>query len=72
LAQLICTAWRRGHDRGESCQGHDLLVFQGLFATLNREIRQEGLGAHSPALTVIIAGIFDEQWLLEIEAVAAE
>jgi 2-iminobutanoate/2-iminopropanoate deaminase len=41
------------------------------FATPNREIRQEALGAHSPALTVIIAGIFDEQWLLEIEAVAA-
>ena len=42
------------------------------FATLNREIRREMLGAHSPALTVIITGIFEEQWLLEIEAVAAE
>lgn len=42
------------------------------FAMLNREIRQEVLGAHRPALTVIIAGIFDEKWLLEIEAVAAE
>jgi 2-iminobutanoate/2-iminopropanoate deaminase len=42
------------------------------FATLNREIRQEMLGAHSPALTVIITGIFDQNWLLEIEAVAAE
>jgi 2-iminobutanoate/2-iminopropanoate deaminase len=42
------------------------------FATLNREIRQEALGAHCPALTVIITGIFDEKWLLEIEAVAAE
>jgi len=42
------------------------------FATLNREIRQEVLGANSPALTVIITGIFDEKWLLEIEAVAAE
>jgi 2-iminobutanoate/2-iminopropanoate deaminase len=41
------------------------------FATLNREIRQEVLGAHRPALTVIITGIFDENWLLEIEAVAA-
>jgi 2-iminobutanoate/2-iminopropanoate deaminase len=30
------------------------------------------LGAHRPALTVIITGIFDEKWLLEIEAVAAE
>src|SRR5580698_980762 len=29
------------------------------FAIPNREIRQEVLGAHSPALTVIITGIFD-------------
>lgn len=36
----------------------------------NREIRQEVLGSHAPALTVIITGIFDEQWLLEIETVA--
>jgi enamine deaminase RidA (YjgF/YER057c/UK114 family) len=41
------------------------------FAVPNREIRQEFLGAHRPALTVIIAGIFDEKWLLEIEAIAA-
>jgi enamine deaminase RidA (YjgF/YER057c/UK114 family) len=36
----------------------------------NREVRQQVLGARSPALTVIITGIFDESWLLEIEAVA--
>jgi 2-iminobutanoate/2-iminopropanoate deaminase len=41
------------------------------FAMASREIRQEFLGSHMPALTVIIAGIFDEKWLLEIEAVAA-
>jgi 2-iminobutanoate/2-iminopropanoate deaminase len=41
------------------------------FAMANREIRQEVLGSHSPALTVIITGIFDVKWLLEIEAVAA-
>jgi hypothetical protein len=29
------------------------------------------LGGHSPALTVIIADIFDSAWLLEIEAIAA-
>ena len=40
-------------------------------AVANREVRQEFLGAHAPALTVIIAGIFDGQWLIEIEAVAA-
>jgi len=37
----------------------------------NREVRQEVLGVHAPALTVIITGIFDESWLLEIEAIAA-
>ncbi len=41
------------------------------FAILNREVRQAVLGNHAPALTVIITGIFDEQWLLEIEAIAA-
>lgn len=41
------------------------------YADENGEIRRETLGAHAPALTVIIAGIFDEAWLLEIEAVAA-
>jgi 2-iminobutanoate/2-iminopropanoate deaminase len=41
------------------------------YAQQNREVRQEFLGAHSPALTVIITGIYDESWLLEIEAIAA-
>jgi 2-iminobutanoate/2-iminopropanoate deaminase len=40
-------------------------------ALANREIRQEVLGSHAPALTVIITGIFDPKWLLEIEATAA-
>ncbi|NUR87429.1 MAG: RidA family protein [Nonomuraea sp.] len=38
----------------------------------NSAIRQEILAGHAPALTVIIAGIYDEAWLLEIEAVAAQ
>lgn len=41
------------------------------YAEANSKIRQEILGGHNPALTVIITGIFDEKWLLEIEAVAA-
>jgi 2-iminobutanoate/2-iminopropanoate deaminase len=40
------------------------------YALENRQARQEALGDHAPALTVIIAGIFDEAWLLEIEAIA--
>lgn len=37
----------------------------------NRNIRREIFGDHGPALTVVITGIFDEKWLLEIEAIAA-
>lgn len=40
------------------------------YAEENRAVRQRVLGAHAPALTVIITGIFDEHWLLEIEAMA--
>lgn len=40
-------------------------------AMANRAVRQDVLGAHQPALTVIVTGIFDTRWLLEIEAVAA-
>lgn len=41
------------------------------YAATNSEVRRSVLGTHTPALTVIISGIFDEQWLLEIEAIAA-
>ena len=41
------------------------------FGLENRSIRQEVLGERRPALTVVITGIFDAAWLLEIEAVAA-
>jgi 2-iminobutanoate/2-iminopropanoate deaminase len=41
------------------------------YADENRAVREEVLGARSPVLTVIITGIFDEEWLVEIEAVAA-
>jgi enamine deaminase RidA (YjgF/YER057c/UK114 family) len=37
----------------------------------NSAVRQQVLGCRRPALTVIVAGIYDERWLLEIEAIAA-
>ncbi len=37
----------------------------------NREVRVRRLAGRQPALTVIVTGIFDESWLVEIEAVAA-
>ena len=39
-------------------------------ADVNGAVRREVLGDHAPALTVIIAGIYDPRWLLEIEAIA--
>lgn len=36
----------------------------------NSRIRHEVLGDHRPAITIIITGIYDEAWLLEIEAIA--
>lgn len=36
----------------------------------NSRIRQRVLGNAQPALTVIITGIYDERWMLEIETVA--
>ena len=41
------------------------------YAMENRAVRQEVLGDRAPALTAIVCDIFDEAWLLEIEAVAA-
>jgi hypothetical protein len=38
---------------------------------VNTRVRNEVLGGHRPALTVVIAGIFDPRWLLEVEVVAA-
>lgn len=37
---------------------------------LNTRVRTEVLGQAAPAITVVIAGIFDEAWHLEIDAIA--
>ena len=41
------------------------------YALENRAVRIRRLAGRQPALTVIITGIFDGAWLVEIEAVAA-
>jgi 2-iminobutanoate/2-iminopropanoate deaminase len=41
------------------------------YALENREVRVRRLAGRQPALTVIVTGIFDDAWLVEIEAVAA-
>lgn len=40
------------------------------YRALNSKIREEVLGDHAPALTIIICDIYAEEWLLEIEAIA--
>ena len=40
-------------------------------ASANSQVRNEVLGDHRPALTVVVAEIFDPAWLLEIEVLAA-
>lgn len=41
------------------------------YRAANAAVRQEVLGTQAPALTIIITGIYDAAWLLEIEAIAA-
>jgi enamine deaminase RidA (YjgF/YER057c/UK114 family) len=40
-------------------------------AMTNREVRLRRLGGRQPALTVIVTGLFEAEWTVEIEAVAA-
>ena len=49
---------------------HTTLLADRQYWSQNSEVSREILGHLSPALTVIIAGIYDERWLLEIEAIA--
>lgn len=41
-------------------------------AIANREIRNDYLGSFAPAMTVVVAGIFDSAWLIEVEVTAAQ
>lgn len=38
----------------------------------NYEVRHKVLGKHQPAMSIVITSIYDEKWLLEIEAIAAK
>lgn len=50
---------------------HTTFLSDRCYRSINSEVRREVLGDHEAALTVIITGIYDEAWLLEIEVVAA-
>jgi 2-iminobutanoate/2-iminopropanoate deaminase len=49
---------------------HTTYLSKREYCTVNSKVRQEIFGDRKAALTVIIADIYDEKWLLEIEAVA--
>jgi len=54
----------------ENIVKHTTFLADRRYTMENRSVRNELFGELEPALTVIIAGIFDEEWLVEIEAIA--
>lgn len=50
---------------------HTTFISDRKYRQINSEVRREVLGDLEAALTVIITGIYDEAWLLEIEVVAS-
>jgi 2-iminobutanoate/2-iminopropanoate deaminase len=63
--QLVCAEMGL-----ENVVKHTTFLSSREYRAVNSKVRKEVLGELSPALTVIIADIFDEAWLLEIEAIA--
>ncbi len=55
----------------ENIVKHTTFLCDRRYRQINSEVRREVLGDLEAALTVIITGIYDEAWLLEIEVVAA-
>ncbi|WP_318011281.1 RidA family protein [Mesorhizobium sp. ES1-4] len=54
----------------ENIVKHTTFLSDRRYRQINSEVRREVLGDQEAALTVVIAGIYDESWLLEIEAIA--
>ncbi|KIC51799.1 RidA family protein [Tateyamaria sp. ANG-S1] len=49
---------------------HTTFLADRAYRAENSRVRREILGEREPALTVIVCDIYDEEWLLEIEAIA--
>lgn len=49
---------------------HTTFLADRAYRAENSLVRKEVLGEREPALTVIVCDIFDENWYLEIEAIA--
>ena len=51
---------------------HTTFLSDRRYAAQNAEVRKAVLGELRPALTTVVTGIFDEAWLLEIQAIAVD
>lgn len=61
----------RASDMGlDNIVKHTTFLADRAYRAENSLVRKEVLGEREPALTVIVCDIFDESWLLEIEAIA--
>ncbi len=49
---------------------HTTYLSNRRYRQANSEVRQQVLGDHEAALTVVICDIYDEAWLLEVEVIA--
>ncbi len=56
----------------ENIVKHTTYLSDRAYRADNEAVRRKVLGDHQPALTIIIADIYDEVWLLEIEAIAVQ
>jgi len=56
----------------ENIVKHTTYLADRKYTPENSEVRRRVLEGLEPALTVIIAGIFNESWLLEIEVIAVQ
>jgi 2-iminobutanoate/2-iminopropanoate deaminase len=64
---------RQLHAAGMGLQNivkHTTFLSDRKYSEINSKVRQQVLHGLSPALTIIVAEIFDESWLLEIDAIA--
>lgn len=72
LAWANVEAQLKAADMGlENIVKHTTFLADRKYGAENRQVRHEIFGELRPALTVVVAGIFEEAWLLEIEAIAA-
>lgn len=49
----------------------NMYIRDRVYRQANRTVRNEVLGDRRPALTVLVTDHWDEEWLIEIEVVAA-